>query len=95
VHGRHMRPLRVAGWAHSSSLVREGDEKFILTTLTTHPRESVRQYSALQVSGEVPLHVPGQNAPRLARFRQQRGEFVPHRLILRISLNVTTQIARS
>ncbi len=43
--------------------------KFVLTTLTTHPREAVRQYSALQVPGEVPLHVPGQATPHFARLR--------------------------
>jgi hypothetical protein len=81
VRRRHMRPLRIAGRAHPSSLAREGDEKFVLTTLTAHPREAVRQHSTLQVPGEVPLHVPGQAAPQLARLRQQRGEVVPHRRI--------------
>jgi hypothetical protein len=52
----HMRPLRVAGRAHPSSLAREGNEKLVLATLAAHPREAVRQYSALQVPGEVSLN---------------------------------------
>lgn len=32
-----------------SSLAREGDEKLVLATLAAHPREAVRQHSALQV----------------------------------------------
>ena len=49
VHCRHMRSLRVAGGTHPSSLAREGDEKLVLATLAAHPREAVRQHSALQV----------------------------------------------
>jgi len=63
VHRRHMRPLRVAGGAHPSSLAREGDEQLVLATLAAHPREAVRQHSAFQVPGEVPLHIPGQVRP--------------------------------
>ncbi|ATB42201.1 hypothetical protein CYFUS_007678 [Cystobacter fuscus] len=81
MHRRHMRPLRVAGRAHPSALTREGDEQLVLATLAAHPREAVRQHSAFQVLGEVPLHVPGQAAPYLAGLRQQCGQVVPHRLV--------------
>ncbi|SEM95013.1 hypothetical protein SAMN05444354_12693 [Stigmatella aurantiaca] len=57
------------------------DEKLVLATLTAHPREAARQHTALQVLGEVPLHIPGQATPHLARFLQQRGQVVSHRLI--------------
>src|SRR5690348_6741053 len=87
-----MRPLRVAGGAHPSSLAREGDEKFVLTTLTTHSRETVRQYSALQVTGEVPLYVPGQATPHFARLGQQRGEIVRHHLIQHCPLRLPAPV---
>jgi hypothetical protein len=51
VHCRHMRSLRVAGETHPSALAREGDEKLVLAALAAHPREAVRQHSALQVPG--------------------------------------------
>jgi len=81
VHRCDMGPLRVTGGAHPSPLAREGDEKLVLATLAAHPCEAVRQHPALQVPGEVPLHIPGQAAPHLVRLRQQRGQVVPHRLV--------------
>jgi hypothetical protein len=38
VHCLHMRPLRVAGGTHPSSLAPEGDEKLVLATLAARPR---------------------------------------------------------
>ena len=54
MHRRHMRALRVTGGTHPSSLAREGDEKLVLATLAAHPREAMRQHSALQVPGVRP-----------------------------------------
>jgi hypothetical protein len=81
VRRRHIRALRVTGGTDPSPLAREGDEKLALATLAAHPREAVRQHSALQVPGEVPPHVPGQTAPHLARLRQRRSEVASHRRI--------------
>ena len=67
-------------------LLREGDEKLVLATLAAHPREAVRQHSAFQVLGEVPLHVPGgriregAGATRLPLHPQAVGSAgAPHR----------------
>ena len=85
-----LHPAGRAGGAKAAPLAREGDQQLVATCRAAHPRETLREDAAVQLTPEL-LHDESRKA-LVAQVREKGLEMLPHRLVEQGALGLSTAV---